>query len=110
MDKRLGIGRNVLPWAVLAVAVGAGAVLLKTPPRVPKSNPARVAAVVGVAELEPRSITTFVEAFGTVIAAREARVQPEVTDLPPPMIPLPMLVGHASNPSSAAGGAKPRAA
>jgi multidrug resistance efflux pump len=54
-------------------------VLLKTPPEVPKSRPPQVAAVVGVAKLEPQSVETFVEAFGTVVAAREARVQPEVT-------------------------------
>ncbi|MGD2108626.1 MAG: HlyD family efflux transporter periplasmic adaptor subunit [Phycisphaerae bacterium] len=52
---------------------------MKTPPQVPKSMPSQVAAVVGVAKLEPQSIPTFVEAFGTVVAAREARVQPEVT-------------------------------
>ena len=73
------MGRLALPWAVLAVAASVAAVLLKTPPQIPKSKPPQMAAVVGVAELERQSVETFVGAFGTVVAAREARVQPQVT-------------------------------
>ena len=65
--------------ALVAASAGVGAVLLKTPPQVPKSEPRQFAAVVGVASLEPQNEATFVEAFGTVVAAREIRVQPEVT-------------------------------
>lgn len=68
-----------LPVVLLAAAIGAGAVLLRTPPQVPKALPAAAAAVVGVAELHPQSPRVFVEAFGTVTAAREVRVQPEVS-------------------------------
>lgn len=77
--RALNVGRALLPLALVAASVGIGAVLLKTPPQVPKSNPSQVAAVVGVARLEPQDEPTFVEAFGTVVAAREIRVQPEVT-------------------------------
>jgi RND family efflux transporter MFP subunit len=73
------MSRIVLPFVVIAVAAGIGAVLLKTPQQVSKSAPQRVSAVVGVAELRPQNERVFIEAFGTVVAAREVRVQPEVT-------------------------------
>jgi len=86
-----GVVRLALPWVFLAAAVGAGAVLLKTPPQVPKATPQPVAAVVGVAPLEMQSVRTSVEAFGTVVAARETHIQAEVTGrivtLHPQMIP-----------------------
>lgn len=71
--------RIFLPLAVVLAAVAIGALLLKTPPKVPKSSPVRVAAVVGVEELTPRSERTFVEAFGTVVAAGEVSIRPEVS-------------------------------
>lgn len=77
--RAISVGRVLLPLALVAASAGVGAVLLKTPPQVPKSNPPQIAAVVGVARLEPQDQPTFVEAFGTVVAAREIRVQPEVT-------------------------------
>jgi RND family efflux transporter MFP subunit len=71
--------RIVLPIILIAAAVGIGAVLLKTPQKVAKSPPRQTSAVVGVAELRPQSVQVFVEAFGTVVAAREVSIQPEVT-------------------------------
>lgn len=72
------LAQIALPVVLLASAVGVGAVLLRTPPQVPKALPALSAAVVGVAELRAHDPRVFVEAFGTVTAAREVRVQPEV--------------------------------
>lgn len=71
--------RIVLPLLLVAVAVTIGAVLLNTPPSVPKTAPEPVRAVVGVAALEPTSQQVFVNAFGTVVAAREVRIQPQVS-------------------------------
>ncbi|HUU83802.1 MAG TPA: HlyD family efflux transporter periplasmic adaptor subunit [Phycisphaerae bacterium] len=71
--------RIVLPLGLLLAAVAIGAVLLLTPPEVPKSSPVQAAAVVGVADLTPRSEQVFVEAFGTVVAAGQVRIQPEVS-------------------------------
>lgn len=70
--------RIALPILMLAVAVTIGAVLLKTPPQVPKTDPSPVRAVVGVAPLELTSQPVFINAFGTVVAARDVRIQPEV--------------------------------
>jgi len=70
--------RTLLPLILVVAAVGIGAILLKTPPQVPKSERPAVAAVVGVADLEPQRVQAAVQAFGTVVAARETRVQPEV--------------------------------
>lgn len=77
-NRRLGFIRTVLPLILVVATVGIGAVLLKTPPQVPKSERRPVPAVVGVADLELQSVQAFVQAFGTVVAARETRVQPEV--------------------------------
>jgi RND family efflux transporter MFP subunit len=85
------MSRIVLPFVVIAVAAGIGAVLLKTPQQVSKSPPQHISAVVGVAELRPQSERVFVEAFGTVVAAREVRIQPEVAgrivELHPELVP-----------------------
>jgi multidrug efflux pump subunit AcrA (membrane-fusion protein) len=85
------MSRIVLPFVVIAFAAGIGAVLLKTPQQVSKSAPQQVSAVVGVAELRPQDERVFIEAFGTVVAAREVRIQPEVTgcvvELPPELTP-----------------------
>jgi len=69
----------VLPIVLLIVAVATGTVLLKTPPELAKSDAPTVAAVVGVSPLEPENSPATIEAFGTVVAAREIEVQPEVT-------------------------------
>jgi len=86
-----GLVRSVLPWLLVLVAIGIGVVLLKTPPQVPKASPVQVAAVVGVADLKPQTVQTTVEAYGTVVAARQTRIQPEVAGriitLHPRMIP-----------------------
>lgn len=71
--------RIILPLGLVVAAVGIGAVLLETPPEVPKSSPVHVAAVVGVADLTSRSQQVSVEAFGTVVAAGEVGIKPEVS-------------------------------
>jgi len=80
-ENRSAMSRIVLPFVVIAVAAGIGAVLLKTPQQVSKSPPQHISAVVGVVELRPQSERVFVEAFGTVVAAREVRIQPEVVQV-----------------------------
>ncbi len=70
--------RTVLPLLLVIATIGTGMVLLKTPPEVPRSERPTNAAVVGVAELSPQRVPVFVRAFGSVVAARETRVQAEV--------------------------------
>ena len=70
--------RTVLPLLLVIAAIGTGVVLLKTPPVVPRSERPITAAVVGLAELVPQRVPVFVQAFGSVVAARETRVQAEV--------------------------------
>jgi multidrug resistance efflux pump len=71
--------RIILPLILLAAAAGIGAVLLKTPPHVPKATLEPMAAVVGVANLITEEVEVKVEAYGTVVAARRVRVNPEVS-------------------------------
>ncbi len=71
--------RTILPLLLLAGAAGTGVVLLKTSPTVPKSIPPLVAAVVEVADFSAQDVSVVVEAFGSVVAARQTPVQPQVT-------------------------------
>lgn len=71
--------RIVLPLLLLATAAAIGAVLIRTPPEVPKANPTPVAAVVGVEPLTARNVPVHVEAYGEVVAARQVRIQPQVS-------------------------------
>lgn len=68
-----------IPFVVIAAAVGIGAVLISSPPQVPKSEPEALAPVVGLSELVAHDVQVFVDAFGTVRAAREIRIAPEVS-------------------------------
>lgn len=75
-----GIASNIaLPAVLIIAAVGIGAILLETPPEVAKSAPEKLAAVVGVRDLVANDTSVFIEAFGTVIPAREIRIMPEVS-------------------------------
>lgn len=75
----LSMIRRFLPFVLLASAGAVGAILLKTPPEVPKSERPPIAAVVGVTDLVPQEEQVFVEGYGTVVPARETEVQPEVS-------------------------------
>ncbi len=67
-----------VPAALIITALVIGAVLINSPPHVPKSEPETLSPVVGVAEFVAHDAEVFVDAFGTVVAARELRVMPEV--------------------------------
>jgi multidrug efflux pump subunit AcrA (membrane-fusion protein) len=66
------------PTLFIVAALGIGAVLINTPPHVPKSPPEATAPVVGLGEMIPEDVEVFIEAYGTVRPARETRVMPEV--------------------------------
>lgn len=75
-----GVASNVaLPLLLIIAAVAIGAILLETPPEVAKSAPEKLAAVVGVRGLIAKDTTVYIDAFGTVIPAREIRIMPEVS-------------------------------
>ncbi|HNO77867.1 MAG TPA: HlyD family efflux transporter periplasmic adaptor subunit [Phycisphaerae bacterium] len=67
-----------LPILLVVAAVAIGAVLISSPPNVPKSQPESLAPVVGVAELVKEDFPVFVNAYGTVVPSRELRIIPEV--------------------------------
>jgi len=67
------------PLLLVAGALGIGAALIGSPPHVPKSDPEVLAPVVGLAELVRHDAEVFVDAFGTVVPAREIRIIPEIT-------------------------------
>ncbi|MCB9849852.1 MAG: HlyD family efflux transporter periplasmic adaptor subunit [Phycisphaerales bacterium] len=73
-----GIANVVVPLLLVVAAVGIGAVLISTPPHVPKSNPEALAPVVGIAELVPQDAQVYVDAFGSVVPSRQTRIMPEV--------------------------------
>ncbi len=68
-----------VPVVLLIAALGIGAVLINSPPHVPKSAPEALAPVVGIAELVEQNLPVFINAFGTVVPSRELRIIPEVT-------------------------------
>lgn len=68
----------VAPLALVATAAAIGAALLWTPPQAPKSPQQGAAPVVGVADLIATDERVYVEAYGTVVASRDIRVQSEV--------------------------------
>lgn len=67
-----------LPLLLVAAAATVGAVLIQTPPGVEKAAPTEVQAVVAVSPLTSADALVSIEAFGTVLAARQVPLQPEV--------------------------------
>lgn len=77
--RRRALARAALSIVIIVAAVALSVGLLRTPPTVPRAEPEALAAVVGVSDLVVESPRVFVEAFGTVVAARQTRIQPEIT-------------------------------
>ncbi|RJP31665.1 MAG: HlyD family efflux transporter periplasmic adaptor subunit [Phycisphaerales bacterium] len=73
------IANLAAPLLFVIAAAGVGAVLISSPPHVPKAEPETLAPVVGVADLVPHDTEVFLEAFGSVVPSRQVRVMPEVS-------------------------------
>jgi RND family efflux transporter MFP subunit len=71
--------RVALPIVIIIAAAALSVGLLKTPPEVPRAEPENLAAVVGVVDLVAQDPLVHVDAFGTVVAARQTRIHPELT-------------------------------
>lgn len=72
------IGR-ILPVIIVAGALTIGAVLIKSPPQVPRAAAPAIAPVVDAIEPVPETVAVDFEAYGTVVPSREIRVSPEVS-------------------------------
>ncbi len=70
--------RHAVALACVAASALAAVLLLATGPETARERPTPPAPVVGVIALEPAPFRRVVEAFGTVVAAREVSVSPEV--------------------------------
>lgn len=69
----------LLPLAILAGAGAAVAVLFKTAPKVERTSDSRPMPVVEAVPAEETPVERVVEAFGTVIPARQVEIYPEVS-------------------------------
>jgi RND family efflux transporter MFP subunit len=72
------IYNGLLPLALIAGSFYGSYILLRTPPRAKKVQPAAVAPVVGVTHIVSQDADVFIEAFGTVIPAKEVTLRTEV--------------------------------
>lgn len=86
-----GVVRGVLPIVVIAGGVLGAIKLVQTAPQATQRPRARSAALVQTRVLEPGAGSVVVESMGTVIAAREVVLQPQVSgviqSLDPALVP-----------------------
>jgi len=71
--------RFFLPLCILAGALGIAKYHLETKPKAQRSKPPRQARLVTVEKVQRRDTATMVEAMGTVMAARQSTLSPEVS-------------------------------
>lgn len=69
----------VLPLCVIVGGVIGAAILIKTAPKAKRRPPQKQSTMVRVQSLERTSMHTRIEVMGTVVAAREVMLQPQVS-------------------------------
>ena len=80
--------KGILPLVVLAAGAGGAMQLIATAPRAHQRPPERSARLVQVSTIERVSAPVTIDAMGTVIAAREVTIQPQVSGTVIEMSPL----------------------
>ncbi|MGB0714514.1 MAG: efflux RND transporter periplasmic adaptor subunit [Phycisphaerae bacterium] len=70
---------KVMPVVLVIAALTVGAVLIQTPPQVPRAEVEALTPVVEVIPISSQQIPVEIQAYGTVIPAREISVMPEVS-------------------------------
>lgn len=74
-----GISLKIVPLIIIIAAVLVAVVLVKSKPKSDRKVPEKQAMLVEVVSVEPRDATIIIEQRGTVVAAREVELRPQVS-------------------------------
>ncbi len=77
--RRKWLIRVTVPLSVLAIGFVAAAFMINTPPKAKRQPPPRQARLVEIITVTPASHTAHISAMGTVVAARQSMLYPQVS-------------------------------